>query len=159
MTYTLIDSVTLTSSASSVTFTGISAAGKGDLVLITDILGSGGGTNWLLKFNASSSDYYFVFMRGNGSTATSVAGGPSSLIGGQGSNTSISTLNIVQIMDYSATDKHKATLSRGNQSDTQVQAAAHRWANTAAITGLEVATSSNNFAVGSTFFLYQLVSE
>ena len=41
-TYTLIDSTTLTSSASSVTFSSISATGKGDLVLVSNVIVANG---------------------------------------------------------------------------------------------------------------------
>ena len=104
-TYTLIDSVTLTSSASSVSFTGISATGKGD-------------------------------------------------------STSNFNLMKVEFQDYSATDKHKSYLIRSDESSFTTQALAGRWASTSALASLYIYGGGfTNFAIGSTFHLYQLVSE
>ena len=69
-------------------------------------------------------------------------------------------LNIMQIMDYSATDKHKTALVRANLSTKQVSAAALRWANTSAITSIQVThgTGGSNYTAGSTFALYGIAS-
>jgi hypothetical protein len=65
--------------------------------------------------------------------------------------------SILQIMDYSATDKHKSALTRTTHtSQSVVEALASRWANTAAITSLAV--SGGTFNVGSTFALYGIVA-
>jgi hypothetical protein len=65
-------------------------------------------------------------------------------------------VNIAQIMDYSATDKHTASISRDNaMPDSRIRATASRWANTAAVTSLLCRIDSGaNFNAGSTFALY-----
>jgi hypothetical protein len=61
---------------------------------------------------------------------------------------------VMQILDYSATDKHKPCLIRnGTVTVSTTIATAARWGNTAAINSLEIFTS-NTFLAGSTFSLY-----
>jgi|TARA_R110000744_G_scaffold82466_1_gene162159 hypothetical protein len=156
-TYTLIDSTTLGSSASSVSFTGISATGKGDLVLVCE--NSTGATNgaFRVRFNADSgSNYVTVDMQGTGSAASSGAY-TSAYFYGQ-STSSGTALNTIQIQDFSASDKHKTFLFRGNGTAYSTRADAGRWASTAAITAINIDTNQT-WDVGSTFFLYQIVSE
>jgi hypothetical protein len=63
-------------------------------------------------------------------------------------------LGIFQIMDYSATDKHKTTLGRVNRSNGIALAGASRWASNTAVSSLVVTLSANSFSIGSTFSLY-----
>jgi hypothetical protein len=68
---------------------------------------------------------------------------------------------VTTIMDYSATDKHKTSLSRGNalgQANVSVIAYASRWANTNAITSLTVLLESGSFLTGSTLSLYGVIA-
>jgi hypothetical protein len=154
-TYTLIDSVTLTSSAASVTFSSISATGKGDLVLV--INGTNGNALYGLRFNGDSgSNYSYVQALGDGSSTISSSGTEAfARIGYSGTNTLV---NVTTVMDYSATDKHKSVLSRDNVPSASVRMIASRWANTAAITSLTAYVSAS-WNIGSTFHLYQIVSE
>ena len=158
MTYTLIDSVTLGSSASSVIFSGISGTGKGDLVLRTQVnTGAGVGVNFL-KFNGDAvTEVEWVQMNGDGSSATSGAFGGVTYFQGL-INSSDTVIHTYQIMDYSATDKQTSGLYRGDGT-TGTRASAFRWLSTSAVTSLEIASGTNQFQAGSTFFLYQLVSE
>ena len=154
MTYDLLDSVTLASSASSVTFSSISQD-YGDLVLIMDVLGSGGTTTPRYQFNSDTgANYSYVQMFGDGSTPQSYSGTGQTRISELSASTTTRNITTIQIMDYSATDKHKAVLSRSNRADNGVLGMASRWANTAAITSIEVFVTSNNFAAGSTWHLY-----
>jgi hypothetical protein len=161
MTYTLIDSVTLGSSAASVSFTGISATGGGDLVLVADIPATGADTYCTLRFNSDSgANYSYVNARGNGSTATSGTSSATTQTTGLGNIDSGTSGNFIhQIFDYSATDKHKSILVRTNNAASYgTQMTANRWANTAAITAMEI-ISFGTYPVGSTFKIYQIVSE
>jgi hypothetical protein len=72
-TYTLIDSVTLGASAASVTFSSISATGKGDLVLVSNVIVANGYEAGV-RFNSDSgNNYTMVNMRGTGSSTSSSA--------------------------------------------------------------------------------------
>ena len=60
------------------------------------------------------------------------------------------------VVDYSATDKHKTTLGRGNAFGETYPISMYvtRWANTAAITSVTVKMIVGNFAAGCTLYLY-----
>jgi len=57
-------------------------------------------------------------------------------------------------MDYSATDKNKAALTRSGAAAQVTVMLSTRWANTVAITSLTVVPQTSSFAAGSTFNLY-----
>jgi hypothetical protein len=153
-TYTPLATVTLGSSASSVTFSSIPATYR-DLVLV--YAGSTGSfaNDLAARFNSDTgSNYSRVAMFNTSSnTATQTFLG----IGNAQTGTLFNT--IAQFMDYSATDKHKTALTRSNQTDGLVEARAGRWANTAAISSINVFLGSGgNFNAGATFNLYGIVS-
>lgn len=158
-TYDLLDSTTLTSSASSVTFSSISQDYR-DLVLVVNCIAASAGDSLRPRINGDSgSNYYQVVMYGNGSSATS-ASNTSSYIDLQGINfsTTARTLFVFNFNDYSAIDKHKPILIRSNKPDNSTHAAASRWANTSAITSVEIGAGGTTFAAGSTFHLYGIAS-
>tara|TARA_R110000796_G_scaffold200948_1_gene317086 strand:- start:7 stop:495 length:489 start_codon:yes stop_codon:yes gene_type:complete len=158
-TYTLIDSVTLASSASSVTFSGISGTGKGDLVLQMEHSAVSGTLVAQGIFNSDSgSNYNTVLMNGNGSSAATGAGNNVWFNFGVSTSTA-KIISRIQIQDFSAIDKHKSCLARLDRADYQVYASALRWASTSAITSIGITASASSFAAGSTFHLYQIVSE
>ena len=98
-------------------------------------------------------------MQGNGSTATSeaTAGNTFFLSAAVGTDTQRGN-KIFQILDYSVTDKHKSVLYRDNNASDITAAIAGRWASTSAVNAIEIYTSVNQFASGSTFYLYGIVS-
>ena len=151
-TYDLIASNVLSSSASSVTFSSIPAT-YGDLVLVCNEA-SGNAVNLYAEFNGDTgANYSYVFMRGDGSSTFSGSGTGNEAIISVGST---AQLFIMQIMDYSATDKHKTYLSRSNRAAGNVAAQAGRWANTAAINSIRIFNGS--IASGTTFYLYGIAS-
>jgi hypothetical protein len=159
-TYTPLATVTLASSASSVTFSNIPATYR-DLILV--VTGTGTiNTNPTIQFNADTGNNYSnVWMGGSGSSASS---GQNSSVNYNfaGAISPSQSNNILQIMDYSATDKHKTSLVRGNSADSTlgeaVSAWAGRWANTAAITSVRFFLSSGNLNTGTTLSLYGIVA-
>jgi hypothetical protein len=67
--------------------------------------------------------------------------------------------HIFQIMDYSATDKHKTVLARANQAGTGNNMGAGRWANSAsAISLITLYPDAASFNVGSMFSLYGIAA-
>ena len=156
-TYDLLDSTTLASSASSVTFSSISQDYR-DLVLIVDLDGIAMDALGI-RFNSDTgSNYSDVKMRGNGSTTQSATQTDTYIeIGVNTAGESGKRLYVTNIMDYSA-DKHKSVLSRGNSSGNVV-ALAGRWANTSAITSISIIEAfSAGFTAGDTFYLYGIAS-
>jgi hypothetical protein len=166
-TYTLLDSVTLASSAASVTFSSISAAGKGDLVLVTNAKNTDPENSYLtLNFNGDAgTNYPLVNMIGYGSSTESraPASGPFLYVNLDSRFTNSDTrrgLSQIAILDFSATDKHKSILIRNDVAETGTEAIAARWANTSAISTILISMSNaGSFAIGSTFNLFQIVSE
>jgi hypothetical protein len=124
-----------------------------DLVLVISATSSSA-TNLIFTINADSgSNYSSVEMTGDGSTGSSngFTGSPSTI----GRVDTIIGTTIVQLMDYSATDKHKTFLVRTNSTGQNiVRAIAGRWANTAAINSLNLTPVTVNWAIGSRFSLY-----
>jgi hypothetical protein len=165
-TYQPLATVTLGSSASSVTFSSIPATYR-DLILVS-VAGCTLTTETArLRFNADTgNNYNWVFMNGVGS------GSPVSSAQSNQNNMDFSPYvgisgtvgkwnNILQIQDYSATDKHKTVLTRTNiNGDTYpgTTAMAGRWASTSAITSILVYPSSGSFIAGSTFSLYGVIA-
>jgi hypothetical protein len=156
-TYTPLATVTLGSSASSVTFSSIPATYR-DLIVIVDGKTSLV-TNTVVRLNSDSgSNYSYVVAEGNGTSATSFSGTGSSPEVGR-----MATLQsnvIIEIMDYSATDKHKTILGRGNSSGDLVRMSCTRWANTAAVNSVQIlpSPSPRTFDSGATFNLYGVIS-
>jgi hypothetical protein len=156
-TYTPLATVTLSTAAASVSFSSIPATYR-DLILVSQ------GTvatasNISLRFNGDTgSNYSYVYMFGSGTSTASAAGTDSAILGG-GFNSSVISQAIFQVMDYSATDKHKTTLNRTDEPNGAAYAWAGRWANTAAITTLLVRmTNGGNFNSGTTFSLYGVIA-
>ena len=150
-THVLLNQIELSSSASSVTFSNI-PQGYGDLVLV--IAGtSATSSDMQVRLNGDTgSNYHSVFMYGAGS-GSGVSGSGTSTFWGIGLINSNQTDAIIQIMDYSATDKHKAAINRENNS-SYVFGQALRWANTAAVNSILIQKASGTFDIGSTFSLY-----
>ena len=158
-TYTLIDSTTLGSSASTVTFTGISATGKGDLVLVIDCQGSNNTRVEGILNSDTGTNYRYVNMQADGSAAESYNDNGMNYFHAGVIRSTSRSLNIVNIMDFAATDKHTSILSKENNAAYRLFVRAIRWANTAAVTSLTLSPAAGTLNSGSTFFLYQLVSE
>jgi len=150
-TYTPLANITLGSAAASVTFSSITS--YRDYILVCNGT-SASGSNWSIRLNGDTgSNYTAVYMYGSGSTAGSGTEATTAALGG-GVGTSISQ-SVFQIMDASASDKHKTILNRTDKVDDATYAWANRWANTAAVTSIQVRCANGaNFSTGSTFALF-----
>ena len=157
-TYTLIDSEVLASTAASVTFSSIPADYR-DLILVCDASSTSGSARGMtLQFNSDTgSNYSRVLMSGDGSVAASSTITNDKMLVGRLAATGGRGISTIQVMDYSATDKHTSVLSRGNDAASQTLAVAGRWANTAAVTSITLDPGSN-FESGNSFYLYGIVS-
>lgn len=159
-TYTPLYSTTLAASAASVEIPNIPQTYR-DLV-ITIAGTTTGNANLLVRFNGDSAgNYSDVTMRGDGSSPYSNT--DSAAAGIQiTTQSTFSTAQgnvLISVMDYSATDKHKSVLARGNNAGLGVDAAAGRWASTSTITSVMFYLSNaNSFATGTTLALYGIAS-
>ena len=155
-TYIALATVTLGGSDADITFASIPGTYR-DLILVVEGT-SNVASNASLEFNGdtTSGNYANVFAAGTGSSATSGVSATGTYIGGiYGTNRSI---NIIQIMDYAATDKHKTRLSRMSVAGSEVSMIASRWANTAAVTSMRFTLGANTMSSGTTLSLYGIVS-
>ena len=155
---TALATVTLQAATPTVTFSGIPNTYR-DLILVLNGGSTGAAINAFIAFNGdtTSTNYAGVQMSGTGSAreSTILGGAGTRLINYYGYlSSSLTTLITVQIVDYSATDKHKTYLSRSNNSSNGVSALASRWANLSAINALTVSAENSTFLAGSTFSLY-----
>jgi hypothetical protein len=159
-TYTPLATVTLGSSASSVTFSSIPATYR-DLVLVQKGITTTSAIDALvLRLNGDTGgNYSHVHMEGEGggTAGSDASSGSTSMITGL-TGTSQSS-SIISLLDYSATDKHKTMLCRSNAPHNRVRANAGRYASTSAITSITVFTASGlSFASGCTFNLFGVVA-
>jgi hypothetical protein len=155
-TYDLISTTTLAASTSEVVFSGLPQTYR-DLILVSRNSMTAA-VSCFVRFNNDTGGNYTavrIFNSSGGSSVVSDTFGPAEI----GYNTT-TNLGIVQIMDYSATDKQKSYLSRWGNADgtAYVQFYAARWANTSAITTIMITPTSNSIAAGSTFSLYGVIS-
>jgi len=147
---------TLAVAAASITFGSIPATYR-DLRLVVTATNGLTTNGFRLTLNSDTgANYSQVVMYGNGSSATSATDGPNYIYLNDfvAASTTEVTLSTVDIMDYSATDKHKTVLERGNRAGASVAASASRWASTAAVTTVQINTGGGTIAAGSTFALY-----
>jgi hypothetical protein len=155
-TYTPLATVTLAGTASSVTFNNIPATYR-DLIFSVEILGLSGNpatSNGTITINGT--DGTSVYMYGTSSSQVSSTSSFMEFPVGNFRN-----FAVAQIMDYSATDKHKTILQRMNAPSNAVWAIASRWASTSAVTSVSFNapdSGSKTFNSGSTFSLYGVIA-
>jgi len=158
-TYELIETTTLSSSASSVTFSSITQDYR-DLVLVCDLKVSGSIVFPGITLNSDTgANYSYVRANGDDNNASSSAFSSQNapIQGIMGISAGEQGVIIFQLMDYSATDKHKSLLARGSNADSGTSMWAARWANTDAITSVEI-SGNNPYDAGSSFSLYGIAS-
>jgi hypothetical protein len=156
-TYVPMATVTLGASASSVTFSSIPATYRDLIIVLNGTTNASSGIG--ARFNSDSgSNYSGVRMIGSSAGVLSDSFTISRIVQTAG-NTSLRTAFISQVMDYSATDKHKTVLTRHNITNDTTAAIAARWANTAAVTTIEIfATDADTIATGTVISLYGVIA-
>jgi hypothetical protein len=159
-TYDLIATTTLAATNTEVVFGSLPQTYR-DLIVVVNTEGLAG-PNYRVNGD-SGANYSYVSLRNSGNTAMSEFGTISVFLGQNATATSNTrVINIFQLMDYSATNKHKTGLVRGGYTQNSngafvTEANAVRWANTAAVTSLTI-LSSTAFGIGSTFNLYGIAA-
>jgi hypothetical protein len=156
--------ITLGSAASTVTFSSIPATYRDLRLVVAKTLTAQ--ANSYIRFNGDSGSNYTVVGVGFNwqPAAGSFTDGPTTSISdhwGYASTPQGST-TYMDILDYSATDKHKTALVRFNGMTTDgnwgMDQAAARWASTTAITSITMSLSSGQYAAGSTFSLFGVIA-
>ena len=149
---TALASITLQAGTASVSFSGIPQNYR-DLVLVfngTTAIADGVGS----RYNGDAgNNYSAVRMTGSSAGAISDSFSSFSRIIETAGNTDERTLYVSNILDYSATDKHKTVLTRSSIA-SNVTGIASRWVNTNAISSITVFSPGSTISVGATFNLY-----
>lgn len=156
-TYTPIASVTLATGATEIILSGLPQTFR-DLVLV--INGTVNSTDTCgLQFNGDTgNNYNSVSMEGNGSSASS-SSWTSIAQAFYGVMSTGMTSSIIQIHDYSVTDKQKTFLARTGAAGDRTRAHASRWANTAAITSIRLTTFGGvTYQTGTVVNLFGIVA-
>lgn len=152
-----LQNITLGSAAASVTFGSIPSTFRDLRVIISGTATVAG--NIFLRYNGNATNSYtYVQAYGTGSSAASSTSSGSETTDASGVFYTNPTVATYDIMDYSATDKHKTNINRGSAAGNLVVMSAGRWANTAAITSVVFSHGSGNYAAGTTFALYGVKS-
>lgn len=154
--WTPLANLTLGSATTGVTFSSISGAYKDLRLVINGGVTSGGFAKYRLNGD-SSSTYLWATLESNGTSATSAWNGNdyatffNNYIVWNSSDKTVVTLDI---LDYSATDKHKTIMSRTFREYTAVNDMTVRWPSTAAVTTLYLYADTSTWVSGTTFALY-----
>ena len=153
-TYILLNQITLAAASASVTFSNI-PQNYGDLVLVADHPNTASLNEMILLINGDTgANYSRVFMEGRASVGTAAQTQNKAYVGAYG--TARATL-VCHIMDYSATGAHTTMIARGDSVDG-TKATAVRWANTDAITSIQVAMDSINLPTNTSISLYGIAA-
>lgn len=155
--YDLLETQVLTSSASSVTFTGLGSYSdyKHLQVRMVQITSSIVGTYMQLNGDTGT-NYSTHYLIGTGSSAISGAGtstsnpyaGYADDLGGAG---------IVDVLDFSNTNKYTTWKSLAGENDAitpRIALFSGAWLNTSAVTSMTFYHTASNFQIGSRFSLY-----
>jgi hypothetical protein len=157
-----IATTTLSSAASTITFSSI-GAGYTDLRLV--VIGSmASGTGyWAFRLNADSGTNYSVtFLSGSGSAATSsrLTSNNAGFINFANTIGTSITTGTLDIFNYAGSTNKTAlaTFSGDENGSGYVERGVNLWRNTSAITSLTLRTdTANNFAIGTTATLYGIL--
>lgn len=152
---TALQTITLSSNATSVTFSSIPNTYR-DLSLV--VSGRVGDYDWMvLQFNNdASTSYAYTFMYGDGSNKIqSNSSSTGAWFGRMSPGVNAKSISIANIIDYSATNKNKVVLGRGNSPDDLTTVIASQWNSNSAINTIKVLThGSETLISGMTISLY-----
>ena len=163
-TYVPIQSYTLASATSPVTFSSIPSTYT-DLVLISSVLGVTG-TSYTLQTTINTdngTNYSTTYLIGNG-TAASTNKSTSAATMQLGQLTGYFTTGnpmvaITNFQNYSNTTTYKTVVSRASNTGTETDAIMGLWRSTAAINRIDLSLGSGtSFQIGSTFTLYGILA-
>ena len=162
-TYTALATITLTSTDTEVVFSSIPNTYRDLIVVCQWGLTGSGDTIAGFRLNGATSGYTNVTMFGDTSPSPGSDTRTSdnlSFVWRIGNDGTTKATTIIQIMDYSATDKHKTSLTRNsNLTNSFVSATAGRWASNDAVNTVALRPwNGGNIASGSTFSLYGIAS-
>ncbi len=164
-TYIPISSVTLSSTATEVVFSALPQTFS-DLIIVMRARNNGSGTVSRWTFNGDNGNNYFRRLAvglGTVNVTDSIAGTNTFLEPHYYSDVdnTYGTNLIMQLMDYSVSNKHKAMLFRNNQVGMAERGSlmgAARWASTDPINSIRITLNTGAFDSGSTFTIWGVIA-
>lgn len=143
-THVALATISLTGNDSEIVFSSIPATYR-DLVLVVAGTSDSAGRAFYVHLNLDSGNQSAVYAQQSTSYTDT---------GFYFSSNTTQFNAIVQIMDYSATNKHKTMLVRSNLPNTEVWMGAGRWADNSAVNSVRVTRSGYNLQNGTRLSLY-----
>ena len=162
--YVLLERIELNASATSVTFANIPQTGYTDLKVVASYRGSGANVYEIsyLRFNGLNANLSSRSIEGNGSAASSITNTQIYFGAGNGATSTANTFSNIEayIPNYRSSNQKSVSIDavgETNGTTIYMQLTAGLWANTAAITSIEI-VPANSFLANSTFSLYGLAA-
>jgi hypothetical protein len=159
-TYELIGSTTLGTATGQVSFSSIPSTYR-DLIVVVFAEGATSGTlNLRFNANATVDAYIRIRLSGDGTSVTSAATNNTNWLCTNAADLDNLAHSMIHIFEANQTDRHKFVLINTGRAAAGVDAMSGRWANTSAITSVDLYNNlgSSNFVVGSSFYLYGIVA-
>lgn len=160
-TYIKLRSTTLSSTASTVNFTGIPQTYTDLILVVNGGMNTTTGYATAVRLNGDSSNAYSsTYILGNGSITQSgrYTNSSAMYVGGPATNTLNSTI-ILQFQNYSNMTTNKTVLVRSSRAANDVWAVVGLWRNNSAITQIEISPEfTASWLSGSTFTLYGIAA-
>ena len=154
LTYEPINTQTISSTQTSVIFSGIPSTYT-DLVLILDTISANSGDDGRLQFNGDTgTNYSSTQLWSNGTPASNRNTSQTSMRLFNDLYSTTRSIGIAHIMNYSNATTNKTVISRFGTDNISVGTFVGLWRSTAAITSLNVVHTGSGYASGSTFTLY-----
>lgn len=163
--YILLQSIQLTETTASVTFSNIPQSGYTDLKVLTStrMTASGYGTDMTIAFNGSTSNFEGRRIYGySGSAYSDTQSNVSGLVVGTSATANTFSVNELYIPNYLSSNVKSYSIDAVSENNSAtaylLEISANRWLNTAAINSITFGVSSSSFAVGSSFSLYGIAA-
>ena len=159
-TYEKIQTTTISSATSAISFTSISSAYTDIILAWAFKSNSSNNPSLRLTFNGNSTGYSGRQMGGSGAAPVSTNNTSASFItlsrlAGAPIPSGETAFMLLHVMDYTNSSKYKSIFCQFNSASTGSELDVGVWANNAAINRIDIDTStSTDFAVGSVITLY-----
>jgi len=156
-TYVPIATNTLSSTATSVTFSSIPGTYT-DLVVVCNPIESGTNNQvWAQVNSDTATNYSTTVIYGTGTAANSNRYSSANWVYAFLTADTGNKNAIIQFMNYANTTTYKTVLVRSNSTTSYVQASVSLWRSTSAITSI-LLSAQGTFPIGSTFSLYGIAA-
>ena len=162
----LIYAQTLTSAASSVTFSSIPQTFTDLIIKYSTRVDFGGDPTLKVIFNSNTSNYSNRMLYGSGSSAISGTSSPSYIYGGYACNTGHTantfSNNYMHIPNYTSNNYKSVSVDsviETNATECYQFLIAGLWSNTSSITSISIGPLTGNLAAGSSLYLYGVSSD